>query len=105
IVVPADTTADGFLRVFKPGSIVARHGFNSGTPVDTVIIEPMLMEGSAGPELCYRCKDVGPGREYILQQSAVVGVGDDWYEVLWNASTGEYIDEESPKEAIGAAGV
>ena len=50
------------------------------------------MEGPGGPELCYRVKDIG-GREYILQQSAIIAVGDEWCEVLWNPRTEEYVDD------------
>ena len=38
-----DLKTDGNLRLFKPGGIVVRSGYNSGTPVETRIIERMLM--------------------------------------------------------------
>lgn len=87
---------DGLLRVFRPGSIVARHGFNSHTPVETEIIKPVLMmQGDGSSELSYHTRDVFGKRELFLAQSAVIAVGDDWSEVLWNPTTDEYVEEDA----------
>lgn len=87
---------DGFLRVFRPGSIVARHGFNSHTPVETEIIKPILMmQGDGSSELSYHTRDVFGKRELFLAQSAVIAVGDEWSEVLWNPTTDEYAEEDA----------
>ena len=91
---------DGWLRVLKPGSVVARRD-SKGLLADIEIIEPLLM--SPGDEepigLWYRYRPAhaqsgAVGARFTVRDAAVERSGEDWTEVLWNPATEEYKDEE-----------
>ena len=83
---------DGWLQVFKPGSIVGI--FINPSIVERELIEPVYRDffGTGSPELYYSYRnDNGPA---FTPHRGIEPVGQDWEWILWNPDTGEYREFE-----------
>lgn len=89
---------DGWLRVLKPGSRVARRD-GAGLLTDIEIISPIIMsaleDAPATLHYRYRPADAPSGLSVarFVPETAIERVGEDWTETLWNPATEEYRDE------------
>jgi DEAD/DEAH box helicase domain-containing protein len=90
---------DGWLRVLKPGSRVARRD-RAGMLTDIEIIGPILMSAleDEPATLHYRYRPANAPSGLVVArftpETAIERVGEDWSETLWNPATDEYRDEE-----------
>ena len=83
---------DGWLQVFKPGSIVGIF-INPGI-VERELIEPVYRDffGTGAPQLYYSYRtDNG---QAFTPHEGIEPVGQDWEWILWNPDTGEYRELE-----------
>ena len=84
---------DGWLQVFKPGSVVGV--FINPSIVERELIEPVYRDffGTGSPQLYYSYRtDSGMA---FTPHEGIETVGQDWEWVLWNPETGEYRDLET----------
>ena len=83
---------DGWLRVFKPGSIVSV--FITPSFSERELIEPAYHDffGTGEPQLYYKYRRDG-GESYTPHEG-IEATGQDWEYVLWNPNTGEYRELE-----------
>ena len=88
----SDQVPEGWLRVFKPGSIVGL--YVRGELVERELISPRLM-GDGDGALFYSYKDprMTNGNAYTPAEN-VEPVGHDWDWILWNPETGEMAELE-----------
>ena len=97
----AEIPEDGWLRVLKPGSRVARRD-SKNLLTDIEIIEPLLMsiieDKPATLHYRYHPAHAPLGRAVTLftPETAIERVGDEWSETLWNPTTREFRDDEEP---------
>ena len=84
---------DGWLQVFKPGSIVGV--FINPNIVERELIEPVYRDffDTGQPELYYSYQTDSGAR--FTPHQGIEAVGQDWEWVLWNPQTGEYRDLET----------
>lgn len=86
------TMPDGFLQIYKPGSVVSI--LHNGVLVERELIAPKLddMFATGTKQLFYSYKtNRGLG---IVPHEQVQPTGQDWSWVLWNPETGEYRELE-----------
>ena len=79
---------DGWLQVFKPGSVVGV--FINPSFVERELIAPVYQDffGTGTPQLYYSYRtDSG---QAFTPHEGIEAVGQEWEYVLWNPSTGEY---------------
>jgi DEAD/DEAH box helicase domain-containing protein len=101
VVIPVG----GWLRVLKPGSLVARRD-GKGLLTDIEVIEPLLMSvlDDAPVTLHYRYRPAHAPSALIVArftpETAIERVGEDWAETLWNPATGEFRDEENDTSLV-----
>ena len=79
---------DGWLQVFKPGSVVGV--FINPSFVERELIAPVYQDffGTGTPQLYYSYRtDSG---QAFTPHEGIEAVGQDWEYVLWNPDTGEY---------------
>ena len=88
----SDNVPEGWLRVFKPGSIVGL--YVRGELVERELINPRLM-GDGDGALFYSYIDprMNNGNAYTPSDN-IEPVGHDWDWVLWNPETGEIAELE-----------
>lgn len=99
---PEDVSIEsGLYRIFAPDSIVARKGV-VGPPVDTRILAPELFDDGESVTLAYRCKDLVGGRESICKHTAILIIGDDWREAVWDPITNVITEDEPGAAAVDA---
>jgi DEAD/DEAH box helicase domain-containing protein len=96
--VVAAITADGWLRVLRRGSVVARRD-SQGVLRDIRIVAPEITTFDDEPaRLHYRYESLHTAGGTIgvryLQDASIERVGDDWSEELWNPTSGEFRDLE-----------
>lgn len=84
---------EGWLQVFKPGSVAGV--FINPSFVERELIEPVYRDffGTGTPQLFYRYYR-NDTDEAFTPHDGVETVGQDWEYVLWNPDTGEYRDLE-----------
>ena len=89
----AVSVPDGWLLVYKPGSIVGI--FIQFAVSERELIEPVYRDffGNGEPQLYYRYRDDRADR--YTPHEGVLQVGQDWEWILWNPDTGEYRDLEA----------
>jgi len=81
---------DGWLQVYKRGSVVGVYSTALGDVVQRELIEPMLIEKG----LYYRYRHDDPSVSAITPHDQVQPVGDQWDWELWNPDTSGYRDFE-----------
>ena len=105
--IRAEIPEDGWLRVLKPGSRVARRD-SKNLLTDIEIIEPLLMsiieDKPAKLHYRYHPAHAPLGRAVTLftPETAIERVGDEWSETLWNPTTREFRDDEEPPISVMA---
>lgn len=100
---PEDVAIEsGLYRIFAPGSIVARKGV-VGPPVDARILWPELFDDGETVTLAYRCKDLVGGRETTCKYTAILIIGEEWHEAVWDPVTNVITEEEPEGDATSDA--
>ena len=96
---PKIDVPEGWLQVFKPGSLVGI--YSAGVLQDRELVEPTFIEippNSGTNVLYYIYRDYrNPDVKSYTPADGVVKSGHDWDWVLWNPDTGEYRDLELPE--------
>ncbi len=80
---------DGWLLVFKPGSVVGV--FINPSFVERELIEPVYRDffGTGEPQLYYSYRTGGEQVSFTPHEG-IEAVGQDWELILWNPNTGAY---------------
>ena len=90
------TVPDGWLLVFKPGSVVSI--FINPSFSERELIEPVYQDffGTGTPQLYY--KHNTNSADGFTPHEGIEPVGHDWEYILWNPNTGEYRELEELAE-------
>jgi DEAD/DEAH box helicase domain-containing protein len=89
----APIASDGEYVIFAPGSEVAV--LHQGVLVDRILIEPKLLNVGDATMLMYRYDNGGRGDAWVPHDQ-IQPAGQDWHYAIWNPSTGEIKDADTP---------